>query len=291
MPDQLKVDAALKYLETYKDKFPKEALIKQLISSGYTQDEINAADSLITSNAVDESSTAEELLVDNTNIPENKNNVGVEGSVISNPVQSTVSSPAMPVQEPIENNKPIPSENQIMPEANSGGQVVTNMPPQMVGSDFNYGNQSSDKKKVIIYAIAGIVLIILGIVGYGFWNGSNIRNFAKKARDYNETVKDWEATFNPDFERVSKDSAEILEELKKGAPSKAKRLHTNLTEYFTHSKSLADSLKNVDEEDYYSADLEDLVKKEDIDFMENADKVKDEIVEDVEKLEKVNFSF
>lgn len=277
MADQLKVDAAKKYLESYKDKFPEDSLVKQLLSSGYTQEEIDEARSLaVSSDAVAPNPVADNL--QNNNIDLNNTAANQVDPMVSQPNIQPVQTDASSFVGSV--SQPVGQPNMVEPS-----------PQQMVGSDFNYGNSSSSKKKVIISAVVGVVLIVLGVVGYGYWNGSNIKNFAKKAREYNETVKSWEVSFNPDFEKVSKDSAEILAELKKGAPGKAKRLHTNLTEYFTHSKSLADSLKDVDEDDYYTKDLEDLVKKEDIEFMENSDKIKDEIEEDVEKLEKVSFSF
>jgi flagellar basal body-associated protein FliL len=275
MSDQLKVEAARKYLEAYRGKFPEDALINQLKSTGYLQEEIDAA---IAGDTVSSQAPMAEA--------------PIQESIPQEMSQQTVQQPSQQ-QQPFENSLQQEMPQQINPVIPQNDILQPNFvnSSQMIGSDFNYGSSSSDNKKKLIFAIVGVFLVVSGIVGYGFWNGSNIKNFAKKARGYKEVVESWEVTFNPNFNKISDDCSEILEELGKGYPGKAKRLHTNLTEYFTHSKSLVDSLKNIDKNDYYTKGIEDLVKKEDLDFMEKSDKVKKEIEEDVEELEKINFSF
>jgi hypothetical protein len=48
MPDQIRIDAVSNYLNTYKGQFPEEVLKQQLLNSGYTQEEIDAATNIAT---------------------------------------------------------------------------------------------------------------------------------------------------------------------------------------------------------------------------------------------------
>lgn len=106
--------------------------------------------------------------------------------------------------------------------------------------------------KIILIVLLAIVVIAAAVLGYGFYNGSRVKAYAKDGQKMMDGTKEWEKSIaNLDFEKdlaeikikvaqVKTDSAKNLAVLNaKSAPKKAKDLDTNLKEYFTLSEKLA----------------------------------------------------
>ena len=106
--------------------------------------------------------------------------------------------------------------------------------------------------KIILIVVLAIIVIAGGVLGYGFYNGTRVKAYAKDAQKMMDGTKEWEKSIeNLDFEKdlaeiktkvakVKTDSAKNLATLNaKSAPGKAKDLGKNLKEYFTLSEKLA----------------------------------------------------
>lgn len=104
--------------------------------------------------------------------------------------------------------------------------------------------------KLIFVIVAVLVLMGLLVLGCGFVNGYRVKSYAKKAEFIYNGTKKWneDDLNNSDFassktavKKVADDSAKYLNELNAiQAPGQAKTLDTNLKEYFTKSKKVAD---------------------------------------------------
>lgn len=128
------------------------------------------------------------------------------------------------------------------PEAEAPAPVATE--PKKKGSPLK-----------IIALVGGMVfLIILLVLGYGFWNGSQIRKYATDSETLYAVTKDWNDAFDDtDTDKVKENVTEIKTESDKAlttlngkaAPSKAKKLKADMVEYFTVSKKVATDAEGI----------------------------------------------
>jgi hypothetical protein len=114
------------------------------------------------------------------------------------------------------------------------------------------------KKKNSLLLIGGIVLgvvVLFGaVLGYGFINGSMIRSYGVFAEKTYSVTMNWDKAFDDtDLATVKENVAKLKSEsdtalvaLKaKSAPTKAKKLKADLTEYFTLSKRVATETESI----------------------------------------------
>jgi flagellar basal body-associated protein FliL len=122
------------------------------------------------------------------------------------------------------------------------------------------------KKKKTVFVVGGIILgivVICGaVLGYGFFNGSQIRNYGVFAEKTYVVTKDWDNAFDEaDLTTVKENIGTIKLESDaaiaalngKSAPSKAKKLKADLVEYFTLSKKVATESEGIIE---WAAEIE-----------------------------------
>lgn len=102
--------------------------------------------------------------------------------------------------------------------------------------------------------VGGIILVAACVLGYGFWNGSQIRAYGVFAENTFAVTKKWDKTFDEsNLTKVKENIDEIKTEsgtalvavTAKSAPSKAKKLKADLIEYFTLSKKVAGDLDGI----------------------------------------------
>jgi uncharacterized protein HemX len=108
--------------------------------------------------------------------------------------------------------------------------------------------------KVVGIVAAAVVVLGIAVAGYGFWNGSQIKKYAKDSETMYAVTNDWDKAFDEtdtakiktNVDEIIKDSDSALTELnKKSAPGKAKQLQKDLKEYFTISKKVATDAKAI----------------------------------------------
>lgn len=130
-------------------------------------------------------------------------------------------------------------------------------------------SQTAPKKKNVLGIfgiIAAVVLLLLGAgLGYGFVQGSRIRNYAVSAEKMYLAVDKWSTKIEVAetskemkevTDQVSSDSEKYLAELNaKAAPGKESNLKNNLIEYFTISSRLS---KEIGELTAWSSEIESL---------------------------------
>jgi len=90
-------------------------------------------------------------------------------------------------------------------------------------------------------------------LGYGYWNGTQIKSYAEKSEKMSKQIKEWgKITDKAEsveegktaINKIKSESEVNLQELNKTkAPAKAKELESNLKEYFTLSKDLAGEME------------------------------------------------
>lgn len=107
----------------------------------------------------------------------------------------------------------------------------------------------------IIGIVVGVVVVLIGaILGYGFWNGGQIRKYATDSEKLYTVTADWGNAFDEtDMAKVKSKVTEIGTESEKAlvtlnakaAPSKAKQLKADLVEYFTLSKKVATDAEGI----------------------------------------------
>lgn len=141
------------------------------------------------------------------------------------------------------------SENQ--PEPQEVPQQPVSQPQPQVQPQVS--STQGPASKNLKFIVLGIILIAAAVVGYGFWNGSQIKNYAVKGEKMANDVKDWNKLFDESgsakevktsLDKVKADAEKNLAELEKTkAPGKAKELESNLKEYFTVAKKLATELQ------------------------------------------------
>jgi hypothetical protein len=114
----------------------------------------------------------------------------------------------------------------------------------------------TDNKGLIIgLSIAGaVVLMAIIAVGYGFWNGSQIKKYALDAEKIVNETKDWSDDFNQDdmtklaeeMATIKKESTDFSNQVKtKKAPRRAKSLKSDMIEYFTLSNKVATDMEKI----------------------------------------------
>jgi hypothetical protein len=124
--------------------------------------------------------------------------------------------------------------------------------------------------KTVLFVVGAVVLLVAGVAGYGYWNGSQIKGYAENAEKIVKESDDWASTLNlettmdsltsgfafedgfgdlkSDFSEakakleklkasIEKDLAEVS---KKSVPSKAKELDKNLKEYLSLAKKTSE---------------------------------------------------
>lgn len=157
-----------------------------------------------------------------------------------------------------------PTQTQVPPTQNSNFMPPGSQPPQGMPSN----NHPGSNKNVLMGLIAAVVLVVL-VVGYGFWNGSQIASYATRAEEIvNDIEKKAEALENSDlsslsFDQVASGSFDVelkklkdetekfateidkyhQEVAKKGVPGKASGLGKNLKEYTQLAKEFGESSK------------------------------------------------
>lgn len=108
---------------------------------------------------------------------------------------------------------------------------------------------------LIVGIIVGVVVVLGGsILGYGFWNGSQIKKFAKDSETMYAVTTDWGNAFEEDaIDKVKENVTQIKTESEKAlatlnnksVPKKAKQLKADLVEYFTISKKVATDAEGI----------------------------------------------
>ncbi|OIP23278.1 hypothetical protein AUJ93_01595 [bacterium CG2_30_33_46] len=114
-------------------------------------------------------------------------------------------------------------------------------------------NNGSKGLKKIVTVLVLIILVALGVAGYGYYNGMQVQSYAKDGESMFNAVQGWGKGFDnskdskatkDQFSKIKNDSDKFLSQLNaKNAPSKAKELESNLKEYFTISKTLATDME------------------------------------------------
>jgi hypothetical protein len=108
--------------------------------------------------------------------------------------------------------------------------------------------------KVILLALAVILLIGGAIGGYGLYNAKRIRDYAQKSEKWMDKANDWSAAFDTadaktvqeKMETVVADARSLESEVdRSNPPAKAKKLKDNLKEYFSLSLSLGKKMEDI----------------------------------------------
>lgn len=115
--------------------------------------------------------------------------------------------------------------------------------------------KSGGALKVVLIVVGVLVLLIVAVLGYGFYNGSQIKKYAvDNEKMYNQTKKwDQKITDAKDAEDMKKEVDKVKSDAEKflatvngtAAPSKEAQLKSNLREFYTLSKKLADQMSDV----------------------------------------------
>ncbi len=122
------------------------------------------------------------------------------------------------------------------------------------GSAKQPQQQKPKGSKAIIYIIIAVVIAAGAVLGYGYWNGSQVKAYAEKGDEYIKTVDAWDLDISVEssgdlsegVEKIKSDSERVLGELNsKKAPGKAKKLESDLKEYFGLAKEFSDDLEGV----------------------------------------------
>lgn len=109
--------------------------------------------------------------------------------------------------------------------------------------------------KIVLIVTGAILVLGLGVVGYGFYNGNQIKKYATNNETmYNQTKK-WDKSITDAkdaqemktrIEKVKSDSEKFLAAVEKTpAPAKEAQLKSNLREFYTLSKKLAGEMSDV----------------------------------------------
>jgi flagellar basal body-associated protein FliL len=101
----------------------------------------------------------------------------------------------------------------------------------------------------IVGIVAAVVVVLIGaVLGYGFWNGSQIRKYATDSEAIFGVTTVWDNAFDEtDTTKIKENVTEIKTESEKAlttlnakaAPGKAKKLKADMIEYFTISRKVA----------------------------------------------------
>ncbi len=157
-----------------------------------------------------------------------------------------------------------PTQAPMPPAQDSSFMPPGSQPPQGMPS-----SGSSGPNKNILIGIVVAVVLLISVVGYGFWNGSQVASYATRAEEIvNDIEKKVEVLKNSDLSSLSfdqfasgsfdaelkklKDETEEFateidkyyqEVAKKGVPGKASGLGKNLKEYTQLAKEFGESSK------------------------------------------------
>lgn len=139
--------------------------------------------------------------------------------------------------------------------------------PQPVAQAPQSGNSNN---KTVLFVVGAVVLLVGGVAGYGYWNGSQIKNYAEDAEKVVKDYSKWATTLDIEENMSSLDSSlgfedgydEMKDEFdktkkelegikatteksladvsKKSVPGKAKSLDKDLKEYLNLAKQTSE---------------------------------------------------
>lgn len=124
-----------------------------------------------------------------------------------------------------------------------------------------------NKKTVLIIVLSTVALIVVGVVGWGFYNGNRISTYVDSAQAMMNESDDWEDKYDNSYSSDLDDFSQVvvdLESIKKEAdtnlatlnsanvPNKATDLHNYLVEYYTLASTMTGDIvtevKKMEEE-------------------------------------------
>lgn len=148
------------------------------------------------------------------------------------------------------------TEVQPEPQAPQPASVEPQVAPQVAPQPQQAPQAAAPKgNNSLKFIILGVVVVLAGVGGYGYWNGTQIKAYAEKSSKMMAEFKDYTTKMDKsddikkakdEFATLKASAEKNLSEVEKNAaPGKAKELQANMKEYFTLAKKLLGAAESI----------------------------------------------